>query len=113
MPTIIIFVTAGHGLALTFVAFTVEALEFEADELPSEVKTTEKDTALRMAISQLAGDFTKESMLSLQRFFRTRRASVVSTGSLKLDQALGVGGLPKVMHLNKNIYSVPHFSVSM
>lgn len=73
----------------------VEALEFEADELPNEATTTEKDTALRTAISQLAGDFTKESMLSLQRFFRTRRTSVVSTGSLKLDQALGVGGLPK------------------
>ncbi|KAK1397471.1 DNA repair protein recA-like [Heracleum sosnowskyi] len=73
----------------------VEALEFEADELPNETTTKEKDTALRMAISQLAGDFTKESMLSLQRFFRTRRTSVISTGSLKLDQALGVGGLPK------------------
>lgn len=90
----------GHGLNLLFVAFifSVEALEFEADEIPNEVKTTEKDTALRTAVSQLAGDFTKESMLSLQRFFRTRRASVISTGSLKLDQALGVGGLPKVMH---------------
>ncbi|KAL1815179.1 hypothetical protein DCAR_0519412 [Daucus carota subsp. sativus] len=73
----------------------VEALEFEADELPNEAETAEKDSALRTAISQLAGDFTKESMLSLQRFFRTRRTSVVSTGSLKLDQALGVGGLPK------------------
>lgn len=90
----------GHSLALSFVAFifSVEALEFEADELPNEAETAEKDSALRTAISQLAGDFTKESMLSLQRFFRTRRTSVVSTGSLKLDQALGVGGLPKVMH---------------
>ncbi|XP_059463651.1 DNA repair protein recA homolog 2, mitochondrial isoform X3 [Corylus avellana] len=34
-------------------------------------------------------------MLSLQRFFSTRRAPVISTGSLKLDIALGVGGLPK------------------
>ncbi|KAG9132649.1 hypothetical protein Leryth_016691 [Lithospermum erythrorhizon] len=34
-------------------------------------------------------------MLSLQCFFRTRRAPVVSTGSLNIDQALGIGGLPK------------------
>ncbi|GFP90932.1 DNA repair protein reca homolog 2 mitochondrial [Phtheirospermum japonicum] len=34
-------------------------------------------------------------MLSLQRFFGARRASVISTGSLRLDQALGIGGLPK------------------
>ncbi|XP_061954502.1 DNA repair protein recA homolog 2, mitochondrial-like isoform X4 [Populus nigra] len=34
-------------------------------------------------------------MLSLQRFFNSRRAPVISTGSLKLDLALGIGGLPK------------------
>ncbi|KAM3738926.1 hypothetical protein ACB098_09G166200 [Castanea mollissima] len=34
-------------------------------------------------------------MLSLQRFFSSRRAPVISIGSLKLDIALGVGGLPK------------------
>ncbi|XP_073062374.1 DNA repair protein recA homolog 2, mitochondrial isoform X3 [Primulina eburnea] len=55
----------------------------------------EKDTALRVALTKLAGDFGKESMLSLQRFFRSRRAPVISTGSLRLDQALGTGGLPK------------------
>lgn len=73
-------------------------MEFEADELRDEVETTEKDSALRMALTRLAGDFSKESMLSLQRFFGARRASVISTGSLKLDLALGVGGLPKVIY---------------
>ncbi|KAK8330017.1 hypothetical protein V6Z12_A11G365800 [Gossypium hirsutum] len=34
-------------------------------------------------------------MLSLQRFFRSRHTPVISTGSLKLDLALGIGGLPK------------------
>lgn len=96
---IVFFITVGDNLALSFFFhLSAEALEFEADELPNEATTAEKDTALRTAISQLAGDFTKESMLSLQRFFRTRRTSVISTGSLKLDQALGVGGLPKVMY---------------
>ncbi|KAM7530043.1 hypothetical protein LguiB_033453 [Lonicera macranthoides] len=72
-----------------------EASEFEGDELHDDTKATEKDIALRMALSQLTGDFGKESMLSLQRFFGARRASVISTGSLKLDMALGIGGLPK------------------
>jgi recombination protein RecA len=36
-------------------------------------------------------------MLSLNKFFGVRYANVVSTGSLKLDIALGTGGLPKVI----------------
>jgi RecA/RadA recombinase len=74
-----------------------EVSEFECDELHDDVKASEKDTALRLALSQVASDFGRESMLSLQRFFSTRRAPVISTGSLKLDIALGVGGLPKVI----------------
>lgn len=76
-----------------------EAAEFAHDyddHIQDDSKVTEKDAALRMALSELSGDFGKESMLSLQRFFSARRASVISTGSLRLDQALGVGGLPKV-----------------
>ncbi|KAG6640969.1 DNA repair protein recA homolog 2, mitochondrial-like isoform X2 [Carya illinoinensis] len=72
-----------------------EVSDFECDELYDDVKAKEKDTALRLALSQLAGDFGRESMLSLQRFFRSRRAPVIPTGSLKLDMALGIGGLPK------------------
>ncbi|KAL6523260.1 hypothetical protein OROGR_016863 [Orobanche gracilis] len=53
-----------------------------------------------MALSNLSGKFGKESMLSLQRFFGARRASVIYTGSLKLDQALGVGGLPKIKDIH-------------
>ena len=49
-----------------------------------------------MALTQLAGEFGRESMLSMQRFFSSRRAPIISTGSLKLDLALGIGGLPKV-----------------
>lgn len=65
------------------------------DHVQDDAKATEKDTALRVALSELSGEFGKESMLSLQRFFGARRAPVISTGSLRLDQALGVGGLPK------------------
>ncbi|KAL6498475.1 hypothetical protein OROHE_026572 [Orobanche hederae] len=80
----------------TYASPTVEISEYAYDDhIPDDTKATEKDIALRMALSNLSGEFGKESMLSLQRFFGARRASVISTGSLKLDQALGVGGLPK------------------
>ena len=88
-----------HGLIIHLIAFlfSVEVPEFDCDELHDDTKATEKDTALRLALSQLAGDFGKESMLSLQRFFGARHTPVISTGSLKLDLALGIGGLPKVI----------------
>lgn len=70
--------------------------EFQCDGFHDDNKEIEKESALREALSRLAGDFGRESMLSLQRFFRSRRAPVISTGSLKLDLALGIGGLPKV-----------------
>lgn len=60
-----------------------------------DAKAREKDAALHSALSRLSDDFGHESMLSLQRFFQSRRAPVISTGSLKLDIALGTGGLPK------------------
>lgn len=78
----------------------VEVSEYAYDDhILDDAKATEKDTALRVALSELSGEFGKESMLSLQRFFGARRAPVISTGSLRLDQALGVGGLPKVCFL--------------
>ena len=49
------------------------------------------------ALSRLASDFGRESMLSLQQFFSSRLAPMISIGSLKLDIALGVRGLTKVI----------------
>ncbi|PPD68007.1 hypothetical protein GOBAR_AA37595 [Gossypium barbadense] len=72
-----------------------DASEFQFDEFRDDNKEIKKDGALRDALSQLSGDFGRESMLSLQRFFRSRHTPVISTGSLKLDLALGIGGLPK------------------
>ncbi|KAH1084288.1 hypothetical protein J1N35_024049 [Gossypium stocksii] len=87
--------------AITFVGASTRNLssvgdvsEYQFDEFHDDNKEI-KDGALREALSQLAGEFGRESMLSLQRFFRSRRAPVISTGSLKLDLALGIGGLPK------------------
>lgn len=69
--------------------------EFESDRPCDDEKVTKKEAALHLALSQLVGDFDRESNLSLHRFYSSRYAPVISTGSLKLDQALGIGGLPK------------------
>ncbi|XP_062117883.1 DNA repair protein recA homolog 2, mitochondrial isoform X4 [Humulus lupulus] len=74
---------------------SVEISEFEYDGFHDDGKSTEKDAALHLALSQLSGEFDRESPLSLRRFFGIRRVPVISTGSLKLDLALGIGGLPK------------------
>ncbi|KAG4123410.1 hypothetical protein ERO13_D11G324800v2 [Gossypium hirsutum] len=88
--------------AITFVGASIRHLssvgdvsEYQFDEFHDDNKEIKKDGALREALSQLAGDFGRESMLSFQRFFRSRHTPVISTGSLKLDLALGIGGLPK------------------
>lgn len=87
------------------IGFTAEASDCELDESPDDTKVTEKDTNLRSALSQLSvsGVFDEDSKLWLQRFSRTRRVSVISTGSLNLDLALGVGGLPKVCFIFKSL----------
>ena len=78
-----------------FFIFLVQFLEFECDELLDDITATKKDTALCLSLSRLASDFGRESMLSLQQFFSSRHAPMISIGSLKLDMALGVGGLPR------------------
>ncbi|XP_052114131.1 DNA repair protein recA homolog 2, mitochondrial-like [Arachis duranensis] len=72
-----------------------QASDLEFEVIHDDVKATKKDDALRLAVSQLANEFSEELMLSLQKFFGVRRAQVISTGSLKLDIALGMGRLPK------------------
>ncbi|KAL8128684.1 hypothetical protein V2J09_017839 [Rumex salicifolius] len=69
--------------------------DFEHDELVDDGKAKEKEIALYLALKQVSGDFGKESMLSLSRFFRSRHTPIIPTGSLRLDSALGIGGLPK------------------
>ncbi|KAA8518104.1 hypothetical protein F0562_015578 [Nyssa sinensis] len=58
------------GIRTRCFSFAVEASEFECEECHDDLKATEKETALRLAVSRLSG-------------------------SLKLDLALGIGGLPK------------------
>ncbi|KAM5558636.1 DNA repair protein recA [Rosa sericea] len=86
--------TGRRHTTTTCSAITGECATLDYDD-NDDAKAREKDAALHLALSRLSADFGHESMLSLPRFFRSRRAPVISTGSLKLDIALGTGGLPK------------------
>ena len=54
---------------------SADVSEFEFDEFHDDNKEIEKDSALHQTILQLAGDFGRESMLSLQRFFQLMMCS--------------------------------------
>ncbi|XP_042439822.1 DNA repair protein recA homolog 2, mitochondrial-like [Zingiber officinale] len=79
-----------------YLSSTVESLvEYERDPPFDDRSVLDKRSSLDLALCQLASDFDKESNLSLGRFYHSRQIPVISTGSLKLDLALGIGGLPK------------------
>ncbi|KAH9322136.1 hypothetical protein KI387_016775, partial [Taxus chinensis] len=56
---------------------------------------SEKEAALEATLNQIAKDFGRETVMWLGRVSGTRHVPVISTGSVGLDIALGVGGLPK------------------
>src|SRR5579859_7019986 len=55
----------------------------------------EKDKALSTAISQIERSYGKGAIMRLGEAAAQREVSVISTGALPLDLALGVGGIPK------------------
>jgi len=59
-----------------------------------EVEAREKSKALEAAISQIDENFGKGSVMKLGQKAATN-IEAISTGSLSLDLALGIGGLPK------------------
>jgi len=59
-----------------------------------EVETKEKNKALEAAISQIDENFGKGSVMKLGQKAAIN-VEAISTGSLSLDLALGIGGLPK------------------
>jgi recombination protein RecA len=56
---------------------------------------TERSRALDAALSQIERAFGKGSIMRLGQRENAIETDVVSTGSLGLDIALGIGGLPK------------------
>src|SRR5574340_561425 len=54
-----------------------------------------RSRALDLAVSQIEKQFGKGAIMKLGEQAHVRDIAVVSTGSLGLDLALGVGGLPR------------------
>lgn len=60
-----------------------------------EDKSVDKSKALEAALSQIERSFGKGSIMKLGANESVVEIETVSTGSLSLDIALGIGGLPK------------------
>jgi recombination protein RecA len=60
-----------------------------------EGSSMDKSKALSAALSQIERQFGKGSVMKLGKADRSMDIEVISSGSLGLDVALGVGGLPK------------------
>ncbi|MBR2912223.1 MAG: DNA recombination/repair protein RecA, partial [Lentisphaeria bacterium] len=58
------------------------------------IPAIDKDKALQIAISQIEKEFGKGSIMRLGAEAAVADVPVFSTGSLSLDLALGIGGLP-------------------
>ncbi len=57
--------------------------------------TTDKAKALELAIGQIDRHFGRGTIVRLGESGRTARVQSISTGSISLDLALGVGGIPR------------------
>ena len=57
--------------------------------------TTEKAKALELAIGQIDRHFGRGTVMKLGQASMNTRVEAISTGSISLDMALGVGGIPK------------------
>jgi len=61
----------------------------------TDIMDDNKRKALQAALSQIEKQFGKGSIMRLGEYEMSQDIQVVSTGSLGLDIALGVGGLPR------------------
>ena len=64
-------------------------------DAPTKALNTEKTRALQAALAQIEKQFGKGAIMRLGEGESVEDIQVVSTGSLGLDVALGVGGLPR------------------
>src|SRR6185503_13649667 len=64
-------------------------------DAPVKALNTEKAKALQAALAQIEKQFGKGSIMRLGEGEKIEDIEVISTGSLGLDIALGVGGLPR------------------
>ena len=64
-------------------------------EISKEASKEDKQKALEAAIKQIERDFGQGAVMKLGDSGKDKSIEVISTGSLSLDVALGVGGVPK------------------
>src|ERR1700746_53985 len=62
---------------------------------PAPARDDKRDKAIDLAVSTIEKQFGKGSIMRLGEGMAPREVKVVPTGSLGLDIALGVGGLPR------------------
>ena len=60
-----------------------------------ECMSTERDKALELALGQIERQFGKGAVVRLGDSGESTQVQAISTGSLTLDMALGVGGMPR------------------
>jgi recombination protein RecA len=84
----------GDRRRLTHIASTNSGLVPSAVNDSSKGHTMERDKALDMALAQIDKQFGKGSIMKMGER-TTMTVEAVSTGSLALDIALGIGGLPR------------------
>src|SRR5512143_2158285 len=75
--------------------FTQTPTDQERDTMASPALAEDKSKALAAALGQIEKQFGKGSVMRLGDHDVSRDIQAVSTGSLGLDIALGVGGLPR------------------
>jgi recombination protein RecA len=66
-----------------------------AERITGTVANDERTVALNNALAQIERQFGKGSIMKMGDFSERMAIDVVSTGSIALDLALGVGGLPR------------------
>jgi len=67
----------------------------KADKNNAKVSAEEKKRVLEVALGKIEKDFGKGSVMKLGDAAENMQVDVIPTGSLQLDFALGVGGLPR------------------
>src|SRR5262245_59944731 len=92
-------VGASPGRAASLSVFRIPVIRSET-MAPAALRVIEgssmdKSKALDAALSQIERNFGKGSIMKLGKSGKSMDVETVSTGSLGLDIALGVGGLPR------------------
>jgi recombination protein RecA len=65
------------------------------DDTTGELPVTERERAVNMAISQIERQYGKGSIMKLGAEGAVRNVQTIASGSLGLDIAMGVGGIPQ------------------